>query len=183
MKKNKYDKYVISGIQPGDPPSSGMKVAWVNDAKFKGAHQYHVHWVFETPRNLKGMASWEKMGHGPHEHKQPEAVIHIGTNPDDPMDLGAEIWFYLGPELEKHVITKSCMVYLPAGFIHSPWVIKKVTRPFVIVTVMQETEHTELPHPELLSDEENETMMYISQGYTSKERIITTPKGVENEWN
>ncbi|OGO31509.1 MAG: hypothetical protein A2Z29_10550 [Chloroflexi bacterium RBG_16_56_11] len=182
MGTNKYDKYVISGPQPGDPPSSGVKVAWVNDEKFKGSHQYHVHWVFQSPRNVTGLKTWQDMGHGPHEHKSPEAVIHIGTNPDDPMDLGGEIWFYLGPELEKHVITTSCLVYLPAGFIHSPWVIKKVTRPFAIVTVMQETDHTELAHPELISKEENEKMMYIDQGYSSPERIITTPKGIKGEW-
>jgi len=100
-------------------------IAWVNDEIFKGSNQYHVHWVFKAPKNVPGMKTWEDMGHGPHEHKSPEAVIHIGTNEEDPMDLGGEVWFYLGPEMEKHIITKSTLVYLPAGFIHSPWVIKR----------------------------------------------------------
>jgi hypothetical protein len=182
MAKNKYDKYIISGQQPGDPPASGVKIAWVNNDKFKGSHQYHVHWVFESPRNVQGMKGWQDMGHGPHEHKTPEAVIHIGTNPDDPMDLGGEVWFYLGKEKELHVIDKACLVYLPAGFIHSPWVIKKVTRPFVIVTVMQEDIHTEKSHPEICTPEENKKMMYIDQGYDSLERIITTPEGITKEW-
>jgi len=182
MAENKYDKYVISGRQPGNPESSGTMIAWVNNEIFKGSHQYHVHWVYESPRNVEGIASWEDMGHGPHEHKSAEAVIHIGTNEDDPMDLGGEIWFYLGPEAEKHVITKSSFVYLPAGFIHSPWVIKKVTRPFVIVTVMQEAIHTEKSHPEIISKEENEKMMYIDQGYDSEERVITLPEGVKRDW-
>lgn len=181
MVTGKYDRYILAGPQPGDPPSSGAMIAWLNSEKFKGSHQYHVHWVFPTPR-VPGMKTWEDMGHGPHEHKAPEAVIHIGTNPEDPMDLGAEVWFFLGPEQEKHVITRSCLVYLPAGFIHSPWVIKKVTRPFVMVTVMQEEEHTEKSHPELLSKEENARMMYIDQGYTSSERIITKPEGIGREW-
>jgi len=182
MTNNKYDKYVISGNQPGDPPGSGTTIAWVNNDKFADSHQYHVHWVYESPRNMPGMKSWEDMGHGPHEHKTAEAVIHIGTNKDDPMDLGGEVWFYLGPEQEKHVITQSAFVYLPADFIHSPWIIKKVTRPFVIVTVMQEPVHTEKSHPELISEEENEKMMYIDQGYDSDERVITRPKGIGREW-
>jgi len=179
---NKYDQYCVSGWQPGNPPSSGTMIAWVNDEIFKGSNQYHVHWVYQSPRNIPGLKTWEDMGHGPHEHKTPEVVIHIGTDENDPMDLGGEIWFYLGSELEKHVITKSTLVYLPAGFIHSPWVIKKVTRPFVIVTVMQETTHTELSHPELLSEDENAKMMYIDQGYSSPERIITRPEGIGREW-
>ncbi len=182
MAKNKYDKYIISGQQPGDPPASGVKIAWANNDKFKGSHQYHVHWVFESPRNVQGMKGWQDMGHGPHEHKTAEAVIHVGTNPDDPMDLGGEVWFYLGKEKELHVIDKSCFVYLPAGFIHSPWVIKKVRRPFVIMTVMQEPIHTEKAHPELCTPEENKKMMYIDQGYDSPERIITTPEGISKEW-
>jgi len=182
MAENKYDKYVISGPQPWNPPGSGTTIAWVNDEVFKGSHQYHAHWVYESPRTISGMKSWEDMGHGPHEHKTPEAVIHIGTNKDDAMDLGGEVWFYLGSELEKYVITTSTFVYLPADFIHGPWIIKKVTRPFVIVTVMQETIHTEKSHPELLSQEENEKMMYIDQGYVSEERVITTPKGIGRDW-
>jgi hypothetical protein len=179
---NLYDKYVISGPLPGQTMGSGTNIAMVDNDIFKGSHQYHVHWVYEFPRNIPGLKTWEDMGHGPHEHKNPEAVIHIGTDPDNPLELGGEIWFYLGPEKEKHVITKSCMVYLPAGFIHSPWVIKKVTRPFVVVTVMQEDIHTEKSHPEICTKEENEKMMYIDQGYKTMERVMTMPKAVKKEW-
>lgn len=183
MPKLKYDKFIVSGQQPGDPPASGVKIAWVNNEKFKGSHQYHIHWVYEKPRNMKGRSDWSQMSHGPHEHKQPEIVCHIGTDPDNPMDLGGEVWFYLGKERELHKITQSCLVYLPAGFIHSPWEIHAVRRPFVIMTVMQEEEHTEKPHPELCTEEENNTkMMYIYQGYDSPERKIVLPKGVENMW-
>jgi hypothetical protein len=50
------------------------------------------------------------------------------------------------------------------------------------VTVMQECEHTELPHPELCSEEENKHMMYIAQGYESKERKIILPDKIKTEW-
>ena len=48
MGEGKYDKYCISGPQPGNPPSSGALIAWVNDEIFKGSNQYHVHWVFRV---------------------------------------------------------------------------------------------------------------------------------------
>jgi hypothetical protein len=178
-----YDKYIISGQQPGDPPASGVKIAWVNNEKFPGSHQYHIHWVYEKPRGIKGADSWKNMSHGPHEHMQPEIVAHIGIDPENPMDLGGEVWFYLGKERELHKINKSCLVYLPAGFIHSPWEIHSVKRPFVIVTVMQEEIHTEKPHPELCTKEENDTkMMYIYQGYGDPERRIVMPKGLKEGW-
>ena len=37
------------------------------------------------------------------------------------MDLGAEVVLYMGPEMEKHVITKTSAVFIPANFIHCPW--------------------------------------------------------------
>lgn len=108
-------------------------------------------------------------------------MLHIGTDPDNPYDLGAEIEFCMGEEMEKHLITTSCAVYLPAEFPHSPWVIKKVYRPFVVVTICQEETHTEKPRPDLISEEAAKHMMFINQGYDSPERKIIVPEGFE-EW-
>ncbi|HUT68023.1 MAG TPA: hypothetical protein VMW86_05700 [Dehalococcoidales bacterium] len=182
MAETKYGKYLLSGPRPWNPPGTGPVIASLNDDIFKGSHQYFVHWVPVTPRGLPGVSSWDEMGHGPHKHKSPEAVIHIGTNPDDPLDLGAEVEFFMGPELEKHVITTSTLVYLPAEFIHGPWVIKKVVRPFVIVTVGQETRHTEKSYQELVSDEERDNLLFIDQGYDSEERVIKLAKKMKREW-
>ena len=51
----------------------------------------------------------------------------IGTNPDDPHDLGGEAEITL--EGEKHVVNKSCLIYLPAGLEHGPFKQTKITRP------------------------------------------------------
>jgi hypothetical protein len=182
MAETKYGKYFLSGPRPWNPPGTGPVVAYLNDDIFKGSHQYYVHWVPVVPQGLPGVKSWDEMGHGPHKHKSPEVVIHIGTDPDNPLDLGAEVEFFMGPELEKHVITTSTLVYLPAEFIHGPWVIKKVIRPFVIVTVGQELKHTEKSHQELVSKEERDNLLFIDQGYDSEERIIKLAKKMKREW-
>jgi hypothetical protein len=153
----------------------------VNNGTYPGSNQYYVHWV---PLEPQGMAVkvWEEMGHGPHKHKGPEVVIHIGTDPANPLDLGAEVEFCMGPELEKHIITTSTLVYLPAEFIHGPWVIKKVTRPFVIVTVGQELKHTEKSFQELVSEEDKKKLLFIDQGYDSAERKVHIPWKMGREW-
>jgi hypothetical protein len=95
------------------------------------------------------------VGHPPHIHKDAELLFHIGTDPDNPEDLGAEVEFYLGKEMERHVITQSCVVYIPPGFVHAPWRPLKTTRPWIFVEVNQGAKHTEKFFPELLSKEQN----------------------------
>lgn len=186
MTTNKYDKYFLSGSRPWNPPGTGPVIASVNDevneGAYAGSHQYYVHWVPIVPQGLPNVKSWDQMGHGPHKHKSPEVVIHIGTNPDNPLDLGAEVEFCMGPEMEKHIITTSTVVYLPTDFIHGPWIIRKVTRPFVVVTVGQELKHTEKSYQDLVSNEERDNLLFIDQGYDSPERIIKLAKKMAREW-
>ena len=186
MAKSKYDKYILSGDRPWNPPGTGAVVAWiddqVNNGAYVGSHQYYIHWVPPVPEGLPNVDSWEDMGHGPHEHKFPEVVIHLGTDPDNPLDLGGEVEFCLGPEMEKHTLTTSDLVYLPADFIHGPWIIKRVTRPFIMITVEQSPTHTEKSHQHLVSDEERDKLLFIDQGYESEERILKLAKKMKREW-
>lgn len=64
----------------------------------------------------------------PHVHDYDEVLIWTGSDPENPRDLGAEI--YLDIEGERHVITTSGSVYIPAGVIHCPLGWNRVDRPF-----------------------------------------------------
>jgi hypothetical protein len=57
-----------------------------------------------------------------------EFLIHLGNNPDDPLDLGADVDFYLGKGkwLEHYLLNKSTAVYLPDGQWHCPWKVQKI---------------------------------------------------------
>ena len=72
---------------------------------------------------------------------------------DDPMDLGAEVEMYMGPELERHTFTESTVIYIPPNFIHAPWRPLKVDKPFLFIEVNQGPEHTEKFYPQLLPKE------------------------------
>jgi hypothetical protein len=71
----------------------------------------------------------------PHTHPYDEFVCFIGGNPLDPRDFGAEVEMCLGPEQEKYLITRSTVIYAPAGFPHCPLIFKTVTRPVILMTI------------------------------------------------
>jgi hypothetical protein len=69
-----------------------------------------------------------------HVHDHDELIGFIGTVPGDPHALGAEIEIYLNGE--KHILTKSCLIFLPAGVSHAPIIFRRIDYPFVGFTLM-----------------------------------------------
>jgi hypothetical protein len=150
MAGKKYEKYFIREIDPFVQRGPGPTPVRLDDTVMKGSHFY---WVVLMPELSEPNMP---VGHPPHIHKDAELLFHIGTNPDDPTDLGAEVEFYMGREMERYVITKSCVVYIPPGFIHAPWRPLKTYRPWVFVEVNQGLRHTEKFYPQLLTREQRE---------------------------
>lgn len=175
----KYDKYFISGVGPGEPEGSGKTIAHIDGDTFEGANEYWVHWAFEKPQNVPGWDEWADMVHTPHKHKHPEVVAMLGTDPDNPLELGAEMEAYIGPEKEKNIITKSTLSFLPADLPHGPSIVRKVTRPFIFVEINQSPKHTEKGLREMVPDEkERDHMMFMDEGYENDEKQIQWPKGI-----
>jgi mannose-6-phosphate isomerase-like protein (cupin superfamily) len=70
-----------------------------------------------------------------HTHNNAEILCFIGGNPRDITDFGAEVEMSLGPEHEKHLITQTSCVSIPANLPHCPLNIKKVTKPIVFLEI------------------------------------------------
>ena len=87
----KYDKYFVSGLNPGEKEGSGKTIAHIDGDTFEGAIEYWVHWAFEKPRNIPGWDEWDDITHAPHVHKHPEVVALLGTDPNDPLDVLAKV--------------------------------------------------------------------------------------------
>jgi hypothetical protein len=69
-------------------------------------------------------------GPAPHSHEDfDEFIGFIGTDPENPQELNAEIVFYVGGD--KVSVTKSCLVYIPRGLKHSPILVPKLERPIL----------------------------------------------------
>jgi hypothetical protein len=120
---------------------------------FKGVTREKELWQAQIGELPEITYSHELAGHPPHIHKDAELLFHIGTNPDDPMDLGGVVQMYMGPEMEKHVFDKSTVIWIPPNFIHSPWRPLATTRPWIFIEVNQGPRHTEKSFRQLLPQE------------------------------
>ena len=110
----------------------------------------HYHWaMWFTPENPFPL----NIGHPPHIHKDAELLFHIGTDPKNPMDLGADVELYMGEEMERYVINKTCVVFIPPGLIHCPWKPMVTHKPWIFIEVNQGLEHTEKGYHQLIPQE------------------------------
>ena len=65
-----------------------------------------------------------------HHHDTDEYLFFLGsTFPDLVGSFDAEIEYFLGTEYERHIITKACVLYIPAGLEHNPCDIRRVGKP------------------------------------------------------
>ena len=128
MSTTKYGKYISReplraiGTQP---LLKGIEMYDVNGPQWDTACIVHYSAVDKPILLLKE----------PHTHPYPEFVCFIGGNVMKVRDFEAEIEMYMGEEQEKHIITSSTVVYLPAGFPHCPLNFKVVKKPVVLMTI------------------------------------------------
>jgi hypothetical protein len=71
-----------------------------------------------------------------HSHNFWEFMAWYGSNPEDPNDFQAEVVFYFGKELEKHIFTRPTIISLPPGLIHHPFEITRVDSPIIQIEIM-----------------------------------------------
>lgn len=164
MSQLKYSQYFLNELAPevrtkgfGKMPSM---VAFTDNDIIAGSHYFSA--MVMGPGALK-------RGHGPHTHKDPEILVALGTDPDNPKELGAEIELCMGPEMEKHIITQSTLVYIPANFIHCPFRVTKVTRPFLFIQSQYALKLTETSLKKLVAQAERDKMIFIDADGTQKD--------------
>jgi hypothetical protein len=72
-----------------------------------------------------------------HHHDVDEYLFFLGGQlPDLTANFDAEIEIFLGPEYERHIITKPCILYIPRGFEHNPMDIKRVGKPLLFMPLL-----------------------------------------------
>jgi hypothetical protein len=152
MAASKYGNYIISKLQqpaeeaPWNPPvtaagkGKGGRVLYLDNDVIPGAFYMETVWIMPRPALTKEQVeAAKKRGPGPHSHKIDEVIAFIGTDHNDPYDLGAEVELWLGDE--QHIITKTSLVFVPAGLKHCPLVFRKVERPVFHYTTFSGTQY------------------------------------------
>jgi hypothetical protein len=128
MDNTKYGRYIVTELKaqvdlPGFRRDSLVSetdttVLWLDNDVIKGAFYVECTWYW------KGFDTNDVEAH---THDFDEVVGFFGSNPEDVHDLGGEIEMWLDDE--KHVIDKSCLIFIPAGLKHCPLKINRVERP------------------------------------------------------
>jgi hypothetical protein len=82
-----------------------------------------IGWVYEMPEPNPHIFE--------HSHLENcnEIVLHIGSDPSNPEDLGAEIEFVV--DGQPLVFDTTSALYIPAGVKHGPVTWRRVTRPHI----------------------------------------------------
>jgi hypothetical protein len=161
----KYSQYFLNELPPEQRQKgfgkSPMFLVWTDTDIIQGSQTFSV--------MLMGKEAAKIAGHGPHIHKTPEVLVALGTDIDDPKNLGAEIELCMGPEMEKHVFSQSTLVYIPANFIHCPFRVLKVDRPFLFIQAQYSGKLTETSLKKLVSAELRDKMIFIDADGTEKD--------------
>jgi hypothetical protein len=129
----KYSKYIVTHYEqpqgtnawsPAYRPQDRTRILRLDEGIIQGAKLY-VGCVWFWPKMLE--TSISDRSTKPHSHDYDEVLGLIGTNPDDPHDLGGESEVTIGGE--THYVNKSCLIYIPAGLEHGPFRETRMERP------------------------------------------------------
>lgn len=126
MAESKYGKYIVTELKaPGSTPEAAAKYAQfakriirIDENIVEGSFQMSCSWYLNP-----------NLDNGPerHRHDCDEIIGFIGNNSENPSDLGGEVEFWL--EDEQHIITKSCLIFVPKGMRHCPLIVRRADRP------------------------------------------------------
>ncbi len=124
MADDKYAKYILTDQKlPKQLQAKelGPRILHLDGNVIEGAFYLSAAWWLK--------ASDPEGGPEPHSHDFDEVIAFFGSNPENPLDLGGEVEFWLGDE--QYLITKSCLVFIPKGLKHCPLRRRRVDRPIL----------------------------------------------------
>ncbi len=130
MSDLKYAKNIVTGVRPDLQlasyrirtnevvPGMETRLLHLDEATIKESFYLSCFWFWKGSETVLVQ---------PHVHDFDEVLALVGTNPADPHDLCGEVEFWMGEE--KYLLTKTCLVFVPAGLKHAPFIVRRVERP------------------------------------------------------
>ena len=140
---NESGKYAVNIVQcspgPGmEPDFKAMydkfakRILWMDGEVVPGAFQMNTAWYFNVPDRDPVFTE--------HVHDDVDEIVgFFSSDPANPYDLGGEIEFTIGGE--AHLLTKTTMIFLPAGVSHNPVRILRVDRPIFHFSVITKSHY------------------------------------------
>ena len=124
MDESKHARFIVTeplaeehGYEVKDGPDVMSAMAYLDGGVIKDAFYVETHW-FHKPTKYSPKR---------HAHDFDECLAFMGGDPERPLELNGEVELWI--EDERHVLTRSCLVYIPAGVEHCPMNFLRVDRP------------------------------------------------------
>jgi hypothetical protein len=125
-------------VSAGKDPLPGIKATHLmstDEGVQKGYFTVDCTWLWSG-------AAKEPSGE-PHTHDFSHVIGFVGGTPADPHDLGGEITVWL--DGNKEVLTRSGLIFVPAGVVHGPILFNRITRPVFFITIAMTGKYTRTP--------------------------------------
>jgi hypothetical protein len=147
MTTMKYSKYIVTEPKP-IPPEIKAKMEAERPKRKSTIESTHIMQVDSEviPDMFYADAVWlwkgasEDKVEEPHVHEFPEVIAFIGSDQANPQDLCGEITIWLDGKEQK--ITKTCLIFVPAGAAHCPIIFNRIDKPIFFGTISPSTVYT-----------------------------------------
>jgi hypothetical protein len=128
--ERKYQKYILTDLilpknvaeHAAEYNKRATRILWLEDFIMRGTPSIILSWYWKA---------MDKEGTPSHTHDFDEIIGFLGSDPQNPQDLGGEVEFWL--EEEKYMLTKSCLIFAPKGMRHCPLRVTRVDRPILFL--------------------------------------------------
>ena len=107
-------------------PDPIKRVIYMDDRVVPGSFYVEAVWVTGSVPTV----------HPVHRHDHDEILGFVGSDMDDPNDLGAEIDLII--DGKKTTITKTCFIHVPAGVEHGGLCFRKIDRPVFQIAMLRQ---------------------------------------------
>lgn len=109
----------------GESPEGMVRqITYLDDQVLPGAFYAEVSWLMK--------AYPDKVWVTEHVHDWDEIFGLYGSDPDNPNELNGEIELWI--DGEQHLITRSCLIFVPKGVKHCPLKINRIDKPILFFT-------------------------------------------------
>jgi hypothetical protein len=133
MANSKYGKYVITELIIPEEKKKiaaayskyATRILWMDENVVEGAFHMNTAWYLNAAVTLEDKA---------HVHDTDEIIGFFGNDASKPYDLGGEIEIWLEDEMQ--VLTRSALLFVPAGMKHCPLILRRVDRPIFHFTTV-----------------------------------------------
>ena len=133
MTESQYGRYIVTDLKippekqaiAEDYSKFATRILWLDENVVPGAFHMNTAWYLKSTTALEAKS---------HTHDTDEIIGFFGNNHNDPYDLGGEVEIWL--EDEQHIITRTAMIFVPAGMKHCPLILRRVDRPIFHFTTV-----------------------------------------------